>query len=101
VVRYETNFFVNGPAQPGRPEKIPVETFLAVLKRDSGYSYVKLEDGRTGYIASEDIASAPPTARGVPFDRPKPERIIEVPLPDFREKPDEIPDGLVEARAGS
>lgn len=92
VVKREAEYFCHGPAQPGRPEKLPSGTFLQVLSKDSAYSYVKIADGRTGYVATENIAPAPPTAPAVPFDPPEKMEIFEPPAPDFREVPAEIPD---------
>ncbi|MEI6072860.1 MAG: hypothetical protein WCS31_13785 [Verrucomicrobiae bacterium] len=90
VVRRETNFFLYGPAQPGRPEKLPDGTFLDVLKKDPAYSYVKLSDGRTGYVGSADLSTAPPRAPAVPFDPPEPAQVTEPPPPNFQEVPEEI-----------
>lgn len=87
-------FFRSGPAQAFPPEKIEKETALNVLKKDSGYAYVRLLDNRTGYIAFSDLRAAPPVAPGVPFDPVIVEEIVEVPLPDFGAIPDEIPEKL-------
>ena len=67
---------------------------LNVLKKDSGYAFVRLLDNRTGYVAFSDLRVAPPVAPGVPFDPVIVEEIVEVPLPDFRAIPDEIPEKL-------
>ncbi|GEM_PF-2237718 len=90
VVRKETDFFRSGPAQAAQPEKLPTLEFLKVESKDPAYAFVRLGDGRTGYVSSEDIAPAPPTARPVPLD-PEPEVIIEPELPDFTAVPDELP----------
>ena len=85
------DFFSRGPAQALPPEKIEKDTFVKVLKKDSGYAVVRLLDGRSGYIPWEELRPAPPEARGVPFDPVIVEEIIEVPLPDFGMVPDELP----------
>jgi len=85
------DFFSRGPAQALPPEKIEKDTFVKVLKKDSGYAIVRLLDGRSGYIPWDELRPAPPEAPGVPFDPVIVEEIIEVPLPDFGMVPDELP----------
>jgi hypothetical protein len=87
-------FFRSGPAQAFPPEKLDKETPLNVLKKDSGYAFVRLSDNRTGYVEFSDLRAAPPVAPGVPFDPVIMEEIVEVPLPDFGVIPDELPDEL-------
>jgi hypothetical protein len=87
-------FFRSGPAQAFPPEKLEKEMTLSVLKKDSGYAFVRLLDNRTGYVAFSDLRAAPPVAPGVPFDPVIVEEIVEVPLPDFGVLPDEIPEKL-------
>lgn len=87
-------FFRSGPAQAFPPEKLEKEMTLNVLKKDSGYAFVRLLDNRTGYVAFSDLRAAPPVAPGVPFDPVIVEEIVEVPLPDFAAIPDEIPEKL-------
>jgi hypothetical protein len=89
-----TEFFRSGPAQAFPPEKLEKQMALNVLKKDSGYAFVRLLDNRTGYVAFSDLRVAPPVAPGVPFDPVIVEEIVEVPLPDFRAIPDEIPEKL-------
>ncbi|MEI6278518.1 MAG: hypothetical protein WCQ16_03915 [Verrucomicrobiae bacterium] len=96
VVRRETDFFRCGPAQPAPPEKLAVGAFLDVLRKDPSYCYVKLFDGRTGYVGTDDLSAAPPPVRAVPIDPPKPEPADELPPPDFHEIPEEI-SGVVPA----
>ena len=90
----KAEFFRSGPAQAFPPEKLEKQTPLNVLKKDSGYAYVRLPDNRTGYVAFNDLRPAPPVAPGVPFDPVIVEEIVEVPLPDFAAIPDEIPEKL-------
>ena len=89
-----SEFFRSGPAQAFPPEKLDKDTTLNVLKKDSGYAFVRLLDNRTGYVAFTDLRAAPPVAPSVPFDPVIVEEIVEVPLPDFRAIPDEIPEKL-------
>lgn len=88
-------FFARGPAQPDPPQKIPPDTLVSVLKRDSGFVQVRLPDGRKGYMIWADLKPAPPEAPGVPFDPVIVEAIVEVPLPDFGTAPDEVPSVLL------
>ena len=88
------DFFARGPAQSTPPEKIEKDTYVKVLKKDSGYAVVKLLDGRSGYIPWNELKPAPPEAPGVPFDPVIIEEIVEVPLPDFAVVPDELPEKL-------
>jgi len=94
ITIHRTEFFRSGPAQAFPPEKLDKETTLNVLKKDSGYAFVRLPDNRTGYVAFSDLRAAPPVAPGVPFDPVIVEEIVEVPLPDFAAIPDEIPEKL-------
>jgi hypothetical protein len=89
-----SEFFRSGPAQAFPPEKLDKDTTLNVLRKDSGYAFVRLLDNRTGYVAFSDLRAAPPVAPGVPFDPVIVEEIVEVPLPDFGAIPDEIPEKL-------
>jgi len=90
----QAEFYRSGPAQAFPPEKLDRETPLNVLKKDSGYAFVRLSDNRTGYVAFSDLRAAPPVAPGVPFDPVIMEEIVEAPLPDFGVIPDEIPEEL-------
>ncbi len=93
IVDEETEFFRYGPSQPGRPDELPAQTTFKVLKKEeSGYSEVVLDDGRRGFIATEDIRVAPPTAKAVPRDELFPPA-VEPPLPepDFRKPISDIP----------
>lgn len=89
-----TELFRSGPAQAFPPEKIEKDISLNVLKKDSGYAFVRLSDDRTGYVVFSDLRVAPPIAPGVPFDPVNMEEVVEVPLPDFGVIPDEIPEKL-------
>lgn len=91
VTATRADFFARGPAQATPPVKINKDTFVKVLKKDSGYAVVKLLDGRSGYIPWNELKPAPSEAPGIPFDPVIVEEIVEVPLPDFGAVPDELP----------
>ena len=61
-------FFRSGPAQAFPPEKLEKEMALNLLKKDSGYAFVRLLDNRTGYVAFSDLRAAPPVASSVRRD---------------------------------
>lgn len=53
-------FFTEGPLQINGPDaSLRVDSYLRLLRREFGYSYVLLEDGRTGYVPTEYYAPAP------------------------------------------
>jgi hypothetical protein len=67
VVRGYSPFYRTGPMQSRGPDAaLPAQTRVKVLRLEMGYSLVQLEDARTGYVANENIAVAPPR-------RPEPE----------------------------
>jgi|688.fasta_scaffold105125_2 hypothetical protein len=90
MTQREADFYARGPLQAMPPKKIPKDTFLSLLKKDSGYAFVRLADNRTGYMDFADLKPAPPVAPGVPFDPVIVEEIVEAPLPDFGIVPDEV-----------
>ena len=92
IVSHRADFFRNGPAQAFPPEKINKDTRLNVLKKDSGFAFVRLLDKRTGYIAWSELHPAPPPVREVLYDPVTVDEIVEVPLPDFTVVPDELPE---------
>jgi hypothetical protein len=60
VVHGYAPFYKLGPMQ-GRPDaSLPLNTRVKLLRNESGYSMVQLDDARTGYVANDDIAPAPP-----------------------------------------
>ena len=90
IVNQRADFFKFGPAQAFPLEKINKDTYLNVLKKDSGFAFVRLLDKRTGYIAWSELRAAPPPVLEVPFDPVSVDEIVEVPLPDFNLVPDEL-----------
>ncbi len=61
-----------GPGQERGPDaSLHHGERVKMLRREFGYSFVEMSDGRAGYIANEDISSAPPLAS---LASPKPTR---------------------------
>jgi hypothetical protein len=90
----ETAFYKHGPQQPGAPDLLPPQTFVRVLEKDSGYTFAQLADGRTGYLATEDLRLAPPSARAVAETELFPERMVvmaPLPEPDLTMPVEDIP----------
>ncbi len=80
----QARFYQYGPLQPGRPEKLDRETFVRLSTWEPGYSKVQLADGRSGYVANEEIRLAPPAARPVGDEELFPERYaVLMPEPDL------------------
>jgi hypothetical protein len=81
----DTKFFLHGPLQPGLPDELPPQTFVHVLRKEYGYSLVQLSDGRSGYVANENIRVAPPDAPAVSTAElfPETDPIVNEPEPDL------------------
>ncbi len=84
----KTPFFLHGPKQPGPPDVLKPQTFVKLQRKEYGYSVIQLDDGRSGYIATDDMRKAPPTGRAVNEDELFPQRRVEStfvlpPEPDF------------------
>jgi len=61
-----TPFYSLGPGQERGPDaSLQRGERVKMLRREFGFSYVEINDGRAGYIANEEIAPAPP-------DKPEP-----------------------------
>lgn len=89
-------FYRYGPAQPGEPDELPPGSLFRLLRKGRGYSQILLEDGRSGYVATEDIKAAPPTARPVDETELFPPRATvrtapPLPEPDFDLPVPEVP----------
>lgn len=53
-------FYLAGPAQERGPDAtLRTGEIFKLLRREMGYSYIQLEDGRSGYIANEEMETAP------------------------------------------
>jgi uncharacterized protein YgiM (DUF1202 family) len=57
----KTQFFKYGPAQAyGADASLPKGQKVTMVKREFGFSQVRLEDGTTGFVATEDLVQLPP-----------------------------------------
>jgi hypothetical protein len=78
VTASSTAFFKYGPQQGiGADKYLSKDTLLTVLRPAFGYYKVQLLNGEEGYVASEDVAVAPPTliaAANPPASEPLPQR---------------------------
>lgn len=56
-------FYSIGPQQMTGPDaSLRLDGIVRLIRREFGYSYVQLEDGRFGYMPSQTIQPAPPRA---------------------------------------
>ena len=56
-----TPFYSIGPGQERGPDaSLQRGERVKMLRREFGFSYVAINDGRAGYIANEEIVAAPP-----------------------------------------
>lgn len=56
-------FYSMGPQQMSGPDaSLRLDAIVRLIRREFGYSYVQLEDGRFGYMPSQTIQPAPPRA---------------------------------------
>lgn len=54
-------FYSLGPGQGRGPDaSLQRGERVKILRREFGFSFVEIKDGRTGYVANEEIAPAPP-----------------------------------------
>jgi hypothetical protein len=62
VVANQTPFYRYGPQQGNGPDmQLPHDSIMRVIRPSFGYVKVKLQDGESGYVASDDIRPAAPT----------------------------------------
>lgn len=65
VIRDYSPFYRLGPQQGRGPDaSLAPGTRVKLLRKEMGYSLVQLEDLRTGYLANENMAPAPPRPPG-------------------------------------
>jgi hypothetical protein len=100
-------FYSRGPQQIQGPDaSLRQGDRLLLLRKEFGYSYVQLADGRTGFVPNENIGTppTPPIAANKPRPQPKkpappPEEssadLEEEVLPDFRIMPEEFPPAIL------
>ncbi|MEI6034733.1 MAG: hypothetical protein WCS65_10690 [Verrucomicrobiae bacterium] len=92
----KADFFVHGPSQPAPPVELPPQEFVSVLRRESGYSIVRLSDGRTGWVDSINLRPSPPSARAASEDDVFPEKaaanraMMSAPMPDLKLPVEEV-----------
>jgi hypothetical protein len=67
-----TPFFHNGPAQANGPDLSLVKgDVVEVLRKEVGYSFVRIEDGgNNGYVSNEALGEAPAQNRSKPASSP-------------------------------
>lgn len=67
IVGADVPFYINGPAQGNGPDrKLSEGDEARVLRREFGYSFVQLSDGKKGYVANESLVTAPPEPSPTP-----------------------------------
>lgn len=67
VIRNASAFYRLGPQQAHGPDtSLRNGTQVKLLRREMGFSLVQLEDLRTGYLANENMAVAPPQSAAQP-----------------------------------
>jgi hypothetical protein len=99
----KTLFYNYGPAQASGPDfALTQGERVTMLSYDYGYSHIAVADtGQSGYVATEDLAPAPPEAtpsptpplvasrsrrhHGADSRPPTAEEESEIPLPEFPE----------------
>src|SRR4029077_3200308 len=68
VTRDPTPFYLSKPRPEGTPDAaLSTKTRLKLLRKQTGYSLVLLEDSRKGYVANAYLSKAPPEAQERPF----------------------------------
>jgi hypothetical protein len=66
-------FFLHGPAQGnGADRTLAKGDEVQVLRKDFGYSFVQLEDGQKGFVANEELVTAPPRPSPTPSQASNP-----------------------------
>jgi len=84
VLHDDVPFYLQGPAQGNGPDRTLAKgDEVQVLRKEFGYSFVQLVDGKKGFVANEELAVAPP--------RPSPTPIPSS-APSGRGSADTIPD---------
>lgn len=84
VVLESTPFYRKGPAQGTGPDlSLAKGDEVEVLRKEFGFSFVRIEDGQNGYIANESIKPAPPSTQ-VDVQKPQPQEPSILEKPSFR-----------------
>ena len=81
ITRSFTPFYSERPVEGATTDvSLSEKTRLKLLRKETGYSLVQLEDSREGYVANKNMVVAPPGSQERPFgstveeSRPKPRR---------------------------
>ncbi len=95
VIAARTPFYKYGPAQGLGPDFVlTAGQPLKLLQRDFGYSRVETDNGRTGYVSTEDIAPAPAAPPAPSAPKPRLSKSRQPLPPDFSQPNDvELPSG--------
>jgi hypothetical protein len=68
ITRSFTPFYQERPIQGATTDtSLSEKTRVKLLRKEARYSFVQLEDSRTGYVSSKNIAVAPPESQKKPF----------------------------------
>jgi hypothetical protein len=68
ITRSFTPFYQQRPIQGARTDiSLTAKTRVKLLRKGTAYSFVQLEDSRTGYVANKNMAVAPPGSQKKPF----------------------------------
>ncbi len=106
VIRDYASLYKLGPMQGRGPDAtLRVGDRVKLIRKEMGYSFVLLEDARTGYLANEDIVPAPPRPpkpaasastdssespgrRGSSSPRYRGQQVNDIPLPESAPPPE-------------
>jgi hypothetical protein len=67
VLHDEVPFYLHGPAQGnGSDRTLAKGDEVQVVRKEFGFSFVQLEDGKKGFVANEELAVAPPRPSPTP-----------------------------------
>ncbi|MGH8094262.1 MAG: hypothetical protein ACREIF_12455 [Chthoniobacterales bacterium] len=76
VVAEKTPFYHYGPQQGNGPDaQLPKDSIMKIIRPSFGYVKVQLQDGESGYVASEDIRPAAATLVAEKLAPPTPQAL--------------------------
>ena len=87
VTIVDSPFYRFGPMQPRPDDYLPAGIRMRILRQEMGFSLALLDDGRTGYVANETLAAAPPRPKPSPTPKKSSTRsrvpvLIDATLPE-------------------
>jgi hypothetical protein len=89
ISRSFTPFYQQRPVQGATTDiSLDAQTRVKLLRKGMGYSFVQLEDFRTGYVANKNMAVAPPGSQKKPFGSTSDEAAIK---PRRKKRPSPTP----------